>query len=205
VIHTTHAAFGAALMETILVSQHAPLTWQAAGAVAAAFAVAPFPDIDQPESWVSRHVPLASVVSMFVRHRTLTHSLAVTVALYLLLFDMGLHVPIWLATGIVVGWLSHWLIDLLNPMGVQLFYPLPVWIKPPVPFLAVPVDSPAEAVIRLLIQLYAVVLGVSYVLLYLPPAVRETAKLLLPYAAPVVETFSWPWLAAACHAIHFGV
>jgi inner membrane protein len=68
---------------------------------------------------------------------------------------------VWLATGIVVGWLSHWLIDLLNPMGVQLFYPLPVWIKPPVPFLAVPVDSPAEAVIRLLIQLYAVVLGVS--------------------------------------------
>jgi inner membrane protein len=92
-IHTTHAAFGAALMETILVSQHAPLTWQAAGAVAAAFIVAPFPDIDQPESWVSRHVPLAGVVSMFVRHRTLTHSLAVTVALYLLLFDMGLHVP----------------------------------------------------------------------------------------------------------------
>jgi inner membrane protein len=144
-------------------------------------------------------VPLTSVVSTLVRHCTLTHSLAVTVALNLLLFGMGLHVPVWLATGIVVGWLSHWLFDLLNSMGVQLFCPLPLWIKLPVPFLAVSVDSPAEVVIRLLLQLYGVVLRVSYVLLHLLPAVRETAKLLLPYAAWVVETFSWPWLVAACH------
>jgi inner membrane protein len=181
-IHTTHAAFGAALMETILVSQHAPLTWQAAGAVLASSVVAPFPDIDHPESWVTQHVPFGFVVSKFTRHRTLTHSLAVTVALYLLLFDAGLGVPRWLATGIVVGWLSHWLID-----------------------LAVEVDSLGETIIRLVLQLYVALIGTSYVLLSLPASVREYATGILPYASRVVETFSWPWMAATCHFLHFAV
>ncbi|SFV10426.1 metal-dependent hydrolase [Alicyclobacillus macrosporangiidus] len=201
-IHTTHAAFGAALMETILVAEHAPVTWQAAAAVTVAFTVAPFPDIDQPESWVSRHVPFGSVVSMFIRHRTLTHSLAVTVALYLVLFDMGVRIPGWLATGIIVGWTSHWLIDLLNPMGVQLFYPLPIWVRPPIPWLAIGVESPGEAIIRLVIQVYAVSLGASYGLLHLPGAVRETGRFVMPYASRLVEAVSLPWLADACRWLH---
>ncbi|MCL6547698.1 MAG: metal-dependent hydrolase [Alicyclobacillus sp.] len=205
VIHTTHAAFGAALMETILAAEHAPITWQAGAAVAMAFLVAPFPDIDQPESWVSRRIPFAGMVSMFVRHRTLTHSLALTAALYLLLFDCGLGVPRWLATGIVVGWLSHWLIDLLNPMGVQLFYPLPVWVKPPVPWLAIGVESAGEALVRLLLQVYAVALGASIGVLHLPVGVRHTAARLLPYTSRLVEAVSWPWLADACRWLHLTV
>lgn len=203
-IHTTHAAFAAALTEVMLVSEHAPITWQAAATVAVAAAVAPIPDIDQPESWISRHLPGASLVSRFVRHRTLTHSLLVTIVLYLTLFGLGLRVPHWFATGVVVGWMSHWLIDLVNPMGVQLFYPLPWWIKPPIPWLAIGVESPGESAVRVILRIFTLLLTLSYLLIHAPRVIRASSGPLALYAARWVDMFTWPWLGETCRILHLG-
>ncbi|WP_230087741.1 metal-dependent hydrolase [Alicyclobacillus mali (ex Roth et al. 2021)] len=201
-IHTTHAVFAAALTEVILASEHAPITWQAVATAAVAYAVAPVPDIDQPESWVSRHLPGASIVSMFVRHRTLTHSLLASLLLYLVLFGLGFHIPQWLATGIVVGWVSHWLIDLVNPMGVQLFYPLPWWVKPPVPWLAIGVESAGETVIRVALTAFVLIFALAYLLLHAPVEVQRAAAHLLPAARRLVGAVTWPWLGACCRFLH---
>lgn len=201
-IHTTHAVFAAALTEVMLVSEHAPISWQAAATIAVAFVVAPVPDIDQPESWVSRHIPGASLVSKFIRHRTLTHSLLVSVLLYLVLFGLGFHIPDWLATGIFMGWVSHWLIDLVNPMGVQLFYPLPWWVKPPVPWLAIGVESPGESLIRALMRVFVTVLTLSYLLVHAPPMLQKAAGPLETYALRWVGLWTWPWLGTVCHVLH---
>ncbi|WP_236011205.1 metal-dependent hydrolase [Alicyclobacillus fructus] len=201
-IHTTHAVFAVALTEVMLASEHAPITWQAAATAAVAYAVAPVPDIDQPESWISRHIPGASVVSMFVRHRTLTHSLLVSALLYLVLFGLGLRIPDWLATGIWVGWVSHWVIDLVNPRGVQLFYPLPWWVKPPVPWLAIEVESTGETVIRVALTAFAVLFALAYLFLHAPLEIQHAAGEVLPDARRVVGWGTWPWFGAVCRFLH---
>jgi len=66
-----------------------------------------FPDIDHSQSTLGRIIPL----SLFVRHRTVTHSfLALGIALY---------VNVWFG----IGFATHLLLDALNPAGVPILYP----------------------------------------------------------------------------------
>lgn len=68
------------------------------------------PDIDKKKSLVGRHIP---VLPYLLAHRGITHSLLATV-------------PFWfLCRPIAVGMLIHLALDMLNPDGIKLFWPIP--------------------------------------------------------------------------------
>lgn len=75
------------------------------------------PDVDKSTSMLGRRVP---VLPKLLKHRGVTHSL---------LFA-ALMVP--LNFGLSVGCVIHLLLDMLNPEGVPLFWPIPVSARIPV-------------------------------------------------------------------------
>ncbi|MCY0895230.1 MAG: metal-dependent hydrolase [Alicyclobacillaceae bacterium] len=218
-VYDTHAAFGAALMETILVAEHASLSWQAGAAVALACACAVLPDIDHPSSWITQRVDPLGLVSKVFRHRTFTHSLILSALLYLVLFVVFPGVPVWLASGVLVGWMSHWLIDLTNPAGVMLFWPFPTrgmqqrihwngFVRNPVKWLTIPVESTGEDVAKILLKLYTLFVAVLYLLAHFPLDLGFLSGAYQPVRAFAAHTLSyveWRFLAHAALALHIGV
>lgn len=101
------------------------LVTAAAGALAALL-----PDVDSPESFMGSRIPvLPSAVRMTVGHRGPLHSLAAAAALYFLIYWFhplvfaGL--PPELSLWMLGGYVSHLVLDMLNPAGVPLLWPLP--------------------------------------------------------------------------------
>lgn len=78
-----------------------------------------FPDIDHPDSTISRKCRLLSnVVSLFIKsHRTYTHDLALILPIAILL---STHYPIIL--GFFFGYIGHLIMDLLTVSGLPFFY-----------------------------------------------------------------------------------
>ncbi|MCL1949160.1 MAG: metal-dependent hydrolase [Turicibacter sp.] len=89
------------------------------------------PDIDSPSSLLGRFFPwLSRFIAKVFKHRTLTHSLlSIFAFLYLLSLrgrlDYGESFYTIVVLGLMVGHISHILLDLLTPQGVLLFFPLP--------------------------------------------------------------------------------
>lgn len=79
------------------------------------------PDIDHPNSKINKYNPLSSLISKFIRHRTLTHSLLwmviVSLAGVILKFNTQA------ILGLNIGMLSHLILDMMAVSGVPLFYP----------------------------------------------------------------------------------
>lgn len=80
------------------------------------------PDIDTHESTVGRLVsPVSWAIEKTVGHRNLFHSIWAAMAVYLscqfLPYDVSL--------GVLIGYLSHILLDAFNPAGVRIFWPVP--------------------------------------------------------------------------------
>jgi inner membrane protein len=175
-------------MELALVETHAPLVWWTPFVVIAAGFIGPVADIDEPESWVARRVPiLGQIIGRVIRHRTVTHSI-LFVALFWLFVCKIVYVPLpfhlpWgtFALALVIGYASHPFIDLFNPQGVQLFWPLPFWIKLLPDFLAVPVESPMEDIVRLILKILFAVVGFSFVVIHLH----------MPRELGAVSQFAW--------------
>jgi len=85
---------------------------------AAAGFAAVLPDIDTPGSFIGKKLPF---FSFFFRHRGFTHSLMFAVLVYLLVYRfLGVELALYAAAGFG----SHILLDMLNPSGVELFWPL---------------------------------------------------------------------------------
>ena len=98
-----------------------PLGWLMAASAAGAL----IPDIDTPHSRIQKYIPGAgAVVGHTLRHRGVTHSLAFTAAMYVLL-TFTLPVPGVYIKAFAAGMISHLLLDSLNPMGVPWMWPLP--------------------------------------------------------------------------------
>jgi len=75
------------------------------------------PDIDLHTSFIGKRLkPISYVFQLLFRHRGVLHSLWVPIILYILLIPYGLEM-------VAFGYLSHILLDLLNPKGVALFWP----------------------------------------------------------------------------------
>ena len=88
------------------------------------------PDIDTPSSLLGRFFPLISrSMAKAFKHRTLTHSL-LSILLFIFLLSLAPHLDYGesfyriIVLGLMVGHISHILLDLLTPQGVLLFYPL---------------------------------------------------------------------------------
>ena len=78
------------------------------------------PDIDHPQSFLGRKLPLLpDLLYSFVGHRTLTHSFFFTFIIGLI----GLLINPWVSLGLVLGILSHIALDMLSPYGVSFLYP----------------------------------------------------------------------------------
>lgn len=91
-----------------------------------------FPDIDTPTSAVGRKIPLFSLIAG--GHRGWTHSL-----MGLILFSAPL-LSVFnteIALAFAAGYISHLLLDMLNPAGVRIFWPIPLTLR----FCSIPSKS----------------------------------------------------------------
>lgn len=103
--------------------------------VSAASFGALLPDVDT-DGTVS-HYPVFNLCHLFiklfgVKHRGLTHSLIFTLGFFVLGVILGQvcgTAGFLVGAGITVGVFSHLILDMLNPKGIQLFFPLPINIS----------------------------------------------------------------------------
>lgn len=77
------------------------------------------PDIDIASSTIGKRVP---IIPWLLRHRGPTHSIMLVAAIYFAVIHFVGQNWAFYAT---LGWASHLLLDMLNPSGVELFWPLP--------------------------------------------------------------------------------
>ena len=113
-------------------------------AAAASFG-ALIPDIDKKKTAISSKHPFVSFfIRLFTTHRGFTHSLLalvliagtlyfITPPITLIMLSMAhyapfirdnIHLLTWINYGIINGYFSHIVLDMLNPDGVPLFFPL---------------------------------------------------------------------------------
>lgn len=107
---------------------------EAAVFLSTAAAGALIPDIDIKQSTISgKHKLISFIARIFFGHRKFTHSLLGLAAAGGILYLIALFVSIpymgWIASGLLCGILSHILLDMLNPKGVQLLYPVKTMVS----------------------------------------------------------------------------
>ncbi|ATY57633.1 TPA: metal-dependent hydrolase [Staphylococcus argenteus] len=91
------------------------------------------PDICHTQSKIGRRFKLASfLIRLIFGHRTFTHSI-----LFIGIITILLHIiqtPSYYMVAIIIGLLSHVILDMMTPKGVKLFYPLPFNVRFPIQF-----------------------------------------------------------------------
>lgn len=93
------------------------------------------PDIESPDSFIGRKLPIISHGNKLVfGHRQVFHSLIGALAFFLisLILVKGFHLPINYAMAVFIGYLSHLVLDSFNPAGVPWLWPLEFRLKIPV-------------------------------------------------------------------------
>lgn len=118
----THISFGVLLTEFIFTSlgvepNTTTLALSAIGAL--------LPDMDTPKSALGRIFPFSKIIEEKYGHRQVTHSwifIAISLVFFIpFIFFLGLLRYL----GIIIGIISHIMIDMANPSGVPFFYPDP--------------------------------------------------------------------------------
>lgn len=103
-----------------------PLVMVGAGIVGALL-----PDICHTGSRIGKRLPVVSkIISTVFGHRTFTHSL-----LFLMIVSILMNTFITSATvkaGVIVGMVSHYLLDMATKNGIQLFFPVRFTVRFPV-------------------------------------------------------------------------
>jgi len=105
-----------------------------------------FPDIDQPQSKLGRVIPFISIpIYKIFGHRGILHA----PLLYLILGFLGLkfyNEYSFYIIAMLIGVFSHLALDLLNPMGIPLFYPC----KKKINIFSIYTGSAGETIIAIL-------------------------------------------------------
>jgi inner membrane protein len=120
----THMAGG--LFVGVIISQQAGLDLKDSAIVTTVSVVGSLlPDIDTTQSKMGRALlPLSIIVSVFVGHRKLTHSLFLWPSLGLIAY--AAFPEYWpYVLGCVTGCISHVILDAFTAEGVPIFYPFP--------------------------------------------------------------------------------
>lgn len=120
-ISVTHISFGVLLTEFILSSlgvepNTATLALSGIGSL--------LPDIDTPKSAIGRMVPFSRVIEQRYGHRQVTHSW-IFIIISLVLFSPFIFLGFLKYAGLIIGVVSHIMIDMANISGVPFFYPSP--------------------------------------------------------------------------------
>ncbi|MCL6559796.1 MAG: metal-dependent hydrolase [Firmicutes bacterium] len=80
------------------------------------------PDIDEPNSWIGVRMPvIPAILKSAAGHRGVMHSLVAAAGISLLAF-LSLKNPLY-SVSLLLGYLSHLVLDSLNPSGVPWLYP----------------------------------------------------------------------------------
>lgn len=89
------------------------------------------PDICHGGSKIGRSFPvLSKIINVLFGHRTFTHSLLFLVLAGILLNALGVNEAA--GAGILVGMVSHLLLDMATKNGIKLFFPLKITIRFPI-------------------------------------------------------------------------
>ncbi len=81
-----------------------------------------FPDIDEKTSNISRNTRVVSwIVNLLFRHRGIFHSIFIPLSFFFVFLFLGEDTA---AFAVILGYMSHLFIDMLNKGGIRLFYPL---------------------------------------------------------------------------------
>lgn len=85
------------------------------------------PDIDKKNTSVSHKAPFISFITrLFTTHRGFTHSLLALAIFGSILYPVTQfgNLVRYLYYGLIIGYLSHLILDMLNPEGIPLFFPI---------------------------------------------------------------------------------
>ena len=90
------------------------------------------PDICHPGSWTGRRArALSKGISRFFGHRTITHSILFIILIYWLTSTFTFQYDHLIQIGLLVGIVSHIVLDAMTVRGIQLFYPIPLRVRFP--------------------------------------------------------------------------
>ncbi|WP_347549993.1 metal-dependent hydrolase [Pseudalkalibacillus hwajinpoensis] len=90
------------------------------------------PDICHPGSWTGRRAKVLSKgISRYFGHRTITHSILFIVLMYWLTSTFTFSYDHLIQTGLLIGIVSHLILDAMTVRGIQLFYPIPLRVRLP--------------------------------------------------------------------------
>ncbi|QJC31904.1 metal-dependent hydrolase [Enterobacteriaceae endosymbiont of Donacia versicolorea] len=84
------------------------------------------PDIDNPKSIIGSKIKIFSyIINKIFGHRGFTHSLLSVISFGFIIFSINLHFNhmIYVKFGLIIGYLSHIIADILTPLGVPLLWP----------------------------------------------------------------------------------
>lgn len=91
------------------------------------------PDVCHPGSWTGRRAKVLSKgISRYFGHRTITHSILFVVLIYWLTSTFAFQDNELIQTGLLIGIVSHLILDAMTVRGIQLFYPIPLRVRFPV-------------------------------------------------------------------------
>ncbi|WP_298823902.1 metal-dependent hydrolase [uncultured Planococcus sp.] len=147
----THIIGGiAASLAFAQVTNYEPVILLGAGVIGALI-----PDICHGSSKIGRALPLLSkLINGLFGHRTFTHSL-----LFLVLFAILLHnfMPMEaISAGVLVGMVSHIVLDMATKRGVKLFFPIKLTVRFP---LTATTGGTSENLVFALLSLLCVYFG----------------------------------------------
>lgn len=82
-----------------------------------------FPDIDLPRSTIGNLTrPFSDIINLFFGHRTITHSIFLPIAIFVLLTYFNF---ISYGLAFLIGYFGHIIADALSHEGINLFHPFP--------------------------------------------------------------------------------
>lgn len=145
-VKTTHA-IGGALATCLVLNTLAPEVL-AVGAIGGLI-----PDIDHQESALGRFNPFAR----FMEHRGFAHSLAFVAIVGLIATGMLTKITS-ISLALIIGMLSHLILDMLNVAGIQLLWPLKPRMSLPVH--GIKTGGAGDIIIRLL--MLALLINIIY-------------------------------------------
>lgn len=140
------------------------------------------PDIDHPKSYIGKRLP--SISSFFkhnnIMHRELTHSLYAILSILLFFLCINLLLKVFFLSlynsiyhyifagqfGILIGYLSHILLDMISPHGVCLLYPLKKKYRLCI-FNMITLNSPEESSLKNFFHFFTILLTLLYLAIYL--------------------------------------
>lgn len=84
------------------------------------------PDIDHPQSLINRVLIVTRLLTLFVTHRGITHTLWALCFVAWMGFSF---LPEAAAIGLVIGYASHLALDLITPQGIRPLYPAKLRVR----------------------------------------------------------------------------